>query len=239
MKLFRLGLTVMITFLSISSIHAQTADEIINKHIDAIGGKDVLAKIKSIYLEGTATAMGADYPTNTTVLVGKGFKNVTSVNGSDIIQCITDTSGWTVNPFAGQTGPTALSADAIKNGKSSLNVGGELFNFKDKGFSDSLTGRDSIEGVYAYKIKLAKPGIEMVYFIDPGTFYILKTETKLSVDGNDMLSTKTFSNYKKTDAGYVVPYTLGITNMGYDVTLNYTKVEVNKDVDPSIFAMPK
>src|SRR5674476_1385359 len=100
MKLFRAGLTVMIAFISAISLQAQTADDIINKHVDAIGGKDVLSKVKSIYFEGTANAMGADYPTTTTILAGKGFKTVTTVNGSDIIQCFTDSSGWSLNPVS-------------------------------------------------------------------------------------------------------------------------------------------
>src|ERR1017187_9196989 len=131
MKLLRYGFIAIITFISVSTIQAQTADEIINKYIDAIGGKDLLTKIKSVYFEGTVSAMGNDYPTKTTVLAGKGFKTETGVNGSDIIQCITDTSGWTVNPMAGQSEPTALPAAIVKKGQSSLNIGGELFNFKD------------------------------------------------------------------------------------------------------------
>src|SRR5674476_1174766 len=113
MKLFRAGLTVMIAFISAISLQAQTADDIINKHVDAIGGKDVLSKVKSIYFEGTANAMGADYPTTTTILAGKGFKTVTTVNGSDIIQCFTDSSGWSLNPMSGQTEATTLPPDMV------------------------------------------------------------------------------------------------------------------------------
>jgi len=240
MKLLRFGLiAIIITFISGSTTEAQTADDIINKYIDAIGGKDVLTKIKSVYFEGTASAMGNDYPLKTTMLAGKGFKTETTVNGVDVIQCITDTSGWMMNPLAGQTEPIALSADAVKQGQSSLSIGGELFNFKDKGFSDSLAGRETYQNVNAYKIKLSQPGVEYVYFIDPTTYYILKTDTKVSIGGQDISGTTTYSDYRKTDVGYVVPYTVGVTNMGYDITINYNKIEVNKEVDPNIFAMPK
>ena len=121
MKLLRFGVITITTFIiSVSTIQAQTADEIINKYVDAIGGKDVLTKIKSVYFEGTATVMGNDYPTKTTILAGKGIKTETDVNGSDIIQCVTDTSGWSVNPMAGQATPTALPADVVKKGKSAF-----------------------------------------------------------------------------------------------------------------------
>ena len=239
MKCLRFGFFTLALFLSASSVRAQTADEIINKNIEAIGGRNVLSKIKSVYLEGVATAMGTDYPTSTTILAGKGFKNVTSVNNSEIIQCFTDTSGWSINPMAGQTGPTPLPADLVKKSKSALDIGGELVNYKSKGFSDSLIGRETFQGVNAYKIKLSQPGVEIDYLIDPTTYYVLKKDSKFSVDGKDNTSSRTYSNYKKTDMGYVVPNTLVVKNMGYDITINYKKVEINKDIDPNIFAMPK
>ncbi len=234
----RLFMAIVALSFMATNVKAQTADEIINKHIAAIGGRDVLAKIKSLYLVGNATAMGTDYPTTTTILAGKGFKSVTSVNGSDIIQVFTDTSGWSVNPLAGQADPTPLPPDMAKRGRSSVVIGGTLTEYKSEGYTDSLTGREMVNGVNAYKIKLSQPGISLIYYIDPTTYYILKTDTQVNVNGSDVSNTTTYSNYKKTDAGFVVPYTLGVTNMGYDVSINYTTVTVNKDVDPRIFAMP-
>ena len=239
MKLFWIGLTVMIACISAISLQAQTADDIINKHIDAIGGKDVLAKVKSLYFEGTASAMGNDYPTTTTILAGKGFRTVTSVNGSDIIQCFTDTSGWSINPLAGQADATAMPEDIVKKGKLSLDIGGELVNFRSKGFTDSLLGRENLGSVSCYKVQLNQPGIEITYLFDPNTYYTLQTESKVSVNGQDVTSITKYSDFKKTDIGYVAPTTLTVNNAGYDVTISYTKVEVNKDVDPGIFKMPK
>ena len=239
MKIFRIGVPVMIACAGVFSLQAQTADEIINKHVDAIGGKEVLAKVNSIYMEGNASAMGTDFPTNTTILAGKGFKTVTSVNGSEIIQCFTDTSGWSLNPMTGQATATALPPEMVEKGKSALQIGGELVNFKEKGFTDSLLGREDYNGVSAYKVKLTEPGVEIVYLFDPNTYYTLKTDTKASMNGQDITSTTKYSDYKKTDIGYVVPTTLGVNNAGYDITITYNKVEVNKAVDPAIFVMPK
>lgn len=239
MKIFRIGLPVIVACAGVFSLQAQTAADIINKHVDAIGGKDVLSKVKSIYFEGSASVMGTDYPTTTTILAGKGFKTVTNVNGSDIIQCFTDTSGWSLNPMMGQATATPLPPDLVKKGKSSLDIGGELVNFREKGFTDSLLGREDYNGVSAYKVKLSQPGSETVYWFDPNTYYVLKTDTKATMNGQDITSTTTYSGFKKTDIGYVVPTTLGVNNAGYDVTITYTKVEVNKEVDPGIFEMGK
>ena len=239
MKTLRTLLIAGVTIISMSAIQAQTVDEIIGKHTDAIGGKDILMKITSISLEGAASAMGNDYPTKTTLVAGKGYKSVSSVNGTDIIQAYTDTSGWMLNPLTGQTDPIALPAEAVKAAKSSLDMELIMLNYKNKGYLASLAGREDYQGVSTYKIKLSKDGMDVTFFIDPASYYILKRDVKTTFEGKDVTATTSYTNYKKTDFGYVMAFTEGINSMGYDVSLNYTKVEFNKDIDPAIFAMPK
>lgn len=239
MKFIQSAAILCFAFFSISTVHAQTVDDIIAHHINALGGQDVLLQLKSIYFEGTASVVGNDLPTKTTVLSGIGSKTETDFNGMSIIQCFTANAGWMINPMQGQTDPTALPADAVAKGKSSLNIGGELFNYKDKGYSALLEGRDDISGVSAYKIKLSKADIELVYFIDPNTYYIIRLDTKASFNGLDFTSTSNFSDYRRSDIGFVIPYIIGTTNMGYDISIQYSKILINQDVDPKIFDMPK
>src|SRR4051812_13580589 len=99
------------------AVYAQSADDIINKHVEAVGGKDLLSKISSLYMEVSTQVMGNQMTGTVTVLNGKGFKSESSVNGQTIIQCITDTAGWMVNPMAGITQPTAMPGDAYKAGR--------------------------------------------------------------------------------------------------------------------------
>src|SRR6187399_2595497 len=100
MNLFR-SVFVSLFFLPFTFLQAQTADEIVNKHITAIGGKDVINKIKSQVVYSELSVMGSTLTSISTTLVGKGFKNVADFNGQEIIQCVTPTGGWMVNPLAG------------------------------------------------------------------------------------------------------------------------------------------
>lgn len=218
---------------------AQTADEVINKHIAAIGGKDVLNKIKTQVTQSSISVMGSDLSSTTTLVVGKGFKNVANFNGQEIIQCITPTSGWMMNPLAGQTDPTALPEDQVKAAQSVLEVGGGLTNYKEKGGKAEVTGTENVEGVKAIKLKVTdKEGKESFYYIDPATYYVIKRETTVEAGGQSVTAVSTFSNFKKTDIGFVLPYTT-VVNQGFEMTITVDKVEFNKEVDPKIFEMPK
>src|ERR1700691_443046 len=131
LKCFFLTIIALFTLYAVS---AQTADDIINKQIDAIGGKDLLGKINSMYVEATMSVMGNDAPSSVTLVVGKGYKTEMDFNGQKIINCITDNGGWMVNPMAGASDPTAMPADQYKNYKDELTIDGPLLNYAAKGY---------------------------------------------------------------------------------------------------------
>jgi hypothetical protein len=238
MKMLRTVFAGML-LLSSAYLQAQTADDVINKYITAIGGKDVITKIKSQVIESDLSVMGSSLTSKTTILVGKGFKNEASFNGQDIIQVVTPTGGWMINPLQGQTDPQALPEDQVKAAQSSFDLGGDLFNYKDKGNKVELAGNEKVEGINAIKLKMTnKEGKESFYYLDPATYYIVKRETTASINGQEMTTFATFSNFKKTDIGFVMPFTT-VSNQGFEITINVNKVEFNKEIDPKIFEMPK
>jgi outer membrane lipoprotein-sorting protein len=233
------SILVSLFVLPFTFLQAQTADEIVNKHVDAIGGKAVIEKIKSLIIHSDLSVMGTTLTSVSTTLVGKGFKNVANFNGQEIIQVVTPTGGWMVNPLAGQTDPQPLPDDQVKAAQSALDAGSDLFNYTAKGSKVELVGRETVEGVNTYKLKLVdKDSKATFYFLDPTTYYIIKREATTNINGEDVTAISTFSNYKKTDFGLVIPYTT-ISNQGFEITISVTNVEFNKEVDPKIFEMPK
>lgn len=215
-----------------TNVSAQTADEIIEKHIVAIGGADKLSKLNSVIMEAKVVAQGMEIPMTMTRAHNKGWRldiNVMGMNGWIVMR---PDSGWTFMPFQGQTKPDAMPQEAIKEGLDQLDVQSELFNYKEKGHTVSYLGMDDVEGTECYKLKVVtKTGNTNYYLIDPSTHYIVRSITKRKANGQEMEVESDFSNYKPIEGGYVFAHTI-TSQMG---PMEVVKITVNSEIPDSKF----
>jgi hypothetical protein len=242
MKTLKLGsFLLLMGAINTTALRAQTADEIVGKHIEALGGKAMVSGIKSVVIESTVEVGEMGQATSTTyILNGKGFKNELDFNGAKIIQVVTDKSGWGLNPMAGQTSPVSLTDEQVKTGQAQLQVGGPLVDYATKGYKVELIGKDTTGGMTDYKLRLTgATGLEATYYISGKTWLLDKEVDKVNAQGQEIETTTTYSDYKKADGGYVYAGTRSVVLPQITLTITNKKVEVNKEIDPKIFDMPK
>lgn len=232
-----LGLFTLVLLLNVA--RAQTVEEVIDKHVAAMGG-DKYSGIKGIKMEATAQIMGMDLPSTTTIMQGRGMRSETTVQGSAIVQAIDGDKGWMINPMTGQTGATALPEDQVKMSVGQLDLTG-LYNYKAKGHKAELMGEEKMEGapVYVVKVDMAN-GATATHYISKDTYYILKSVINTEVQGQAVEVKTNFSNFKQVD-GVTFPFTTEMESpaMPGVMTMMVNSVQVNPTVDESIFAMPK
>jgi len=216
---------------------ALTADGVVAKYIEAIGGKQAIGQVKSLSMETSVQVMGNDAPGSTEVLDGVGYRNETQFNDSKIIQVYTPKGGWQVNPMAGMTDPTPLGKDQYNAGKDEIYVGGQLYNYAALGYKIELVGNDPD----TYKVKLTtKDNLESTYVIDAATFLVRSAIRKGKMQDQDVDITTTYTDYQKADGGYLIPRSIGVDFGGqFQITIAVKKVEINPTIDPAIFEMPK
>lgn len=232
-------LVTITALLSFTMLWAQTADEIVGKHIEAIGGKEKLSQINSLYIESATEVMGNKSATKTTILTGKGFRNETDFNGQQIVNVITDKGGWAINPFGGSGEATALPEEQYKAGQDQIYID-PLLNYAERGAKVELLGKEKVGSVDALKLKYTnRNNSETTYFIDPSTFYIVQAVKKGMAMGQEVKVTINYSDIRKTDFGLSIPYTTDIDMGQFALKINAKKVEVNKVIDQALFEMPK
>jgi len=237
MKTFLLSVVSLFLFFIAQS---QSADEIIAKHIDAIGGKEKLSQITSVYQEQSTQVMGNEGSSTVNILIGKGYKTEINFNGQILVQVITDKGGWAINPFTGATSATAISEDQYKSSEDIIYFPDPLFNYAAHGATVELLGQEKVGDVNAYKLKyLNKDSVASILFIDPNTNYVIKETKTGEMQGQQVEMTYTYSDYKKTDFGVFVPFLINVDMGQFSISTTIKKVEFNKPIDPSIFDMPK
>jgi hypothetical protein len=228
-----LSLSILAIFATAIS-YAQTADELINKHIEAIGGKENWKKVNSMRSEATLSTQGIDIPVVITQVHNVGMKQEFTVMGMSGYSIIGVDGGWNFNPMQGQQKPEPITQDELNIGKEQLDLQGEFLDYKEKGHNVELLGNEDVDGTSCYKLKLTrKSGREATYLLDPKSFYIIRAVSKLTANGQEIESTINLSNYQKLPAGIVVPFTMENTML--PAPINMKKIEVNVAVDQSIF----
>jgi len=213
-----------------------TADQVVDKYLDAIGGKEAIGQVKSLSMTTSAQVMGTDAPGTIVVVDGVGYRSDTTFNDAKITTAFTAKNGWQVNAMAGMNDPTPLPDDQYNAGKDQIFVGGQLYDYAAKGSKLELASSDKD----TYTLKLTtKDGLDTTYVIDGATFLLKSSTRKGKMQDQDVDITTSYSDYQKVDGGYMVPRTLLVDLGGqFQIPITVTKVEVNKTIDPTVFDMP-
>jgi hypothetical protein len=238
MKMNRTLALLLTAILAVCGAQAQSVDEIVNKHIAAMGGRDKLKEMKTSYTEGIMEMHGMEIPVKLWVVNDKAVRMELEVMGMSNIQVATRTGGWMQAPAMGITEPKAMDSGMVKLMQPRLDLAGELFDYKTKGKKVSLEGKETTNGVEAYKLKVTQPdGTAFNLFIDAATYYLDKMQGHVNVKGQETEFVVTFTDYKKTTNGYAYPTSTTQEPAGTKISI--TKMEVNGPLDDTLFQMPK
>lgn len=215
-----------------NSAISQKQDEIISKHIEAIGGKENWNKVKSMRSEATMKANGAEIKMTFLQVDKKAMRQNISVMGMEGYSIITEKEGWSFMPFQGQTKPEPMTADDVKNSQDNLYLQDEFITYKELGKKLEFIGKDDMDGTECFKFKMTdKNAQETTYYLDASSYLTIKQTTKFKSDGKEMEGSTMYSNYKKLPEGVVYPMTVG---GGWGDT-EFTKIEINPVIDEKEF----
>jgi hypothetical protein len=90
-------------------------------------------------------------------------------------------------PFQGKKDPEALPAEQAKIMDEQADFDGQLVDYKEKGSTIELVGKEPVEGTDAYKLKLTTKGGEVrYYFLDAEYFLEIRTEASRTIRGTPM-----------------------------------------------------
>jgi outer membrane lipoprotein-sorting protein len=219
-----------------------TLDQIVQKHIDAGGGADKINAIQTMKATGTASLMGGQIEAAMTVTVKRpsSMRMEMAVQGKSIVQAFDGTTAWSINPF-GSPDPQKSNEEDTQAVKDDADfIGGALFDYKAKGNTVELIGKEDVEGSPAYKIKVTRKSGNVQYlYLDTQTFLVMRTTGKRKQMGQELDLETNHGNYKAVN-GVMVPFSIDTKSSGKSIMqLTMEKVEMNVPVDDAMFRMPE
>ena len=226
---------------------AQTADEIIEKSIAAIGGRAAHAKLKSRATLGTillGTPAG-EIPGSIELLNAAPNKSrtlikadLTSLGVGQLVidQRFNGAEGYVLDSLQGNREMTGNQLANMKNGS----FPHPFLDYKEQGTTVALSGKEKVGDREAIVVTFTpKGGSPIRQFIDATTFMPIQMVVKVEVPQmGELEQTTEFLDYKEVD-GVKIPFRLKASSSIQSFTVSLTSVQHNVEVDDTLFSRPK
>jgi len=238
----RHALIVLAAFSCVSLFgRAQTADELVNKNIEAKGGLEKMKAIHSIRMTGKLTGGGGF-----TATVGQEnlrpnlVRQTFSLQGMTGIQAYDGNTGWQIQPFGGHKDPELMGEDDLRDLLLAADFDGPLVDYREKGNTVDYLGHDIVDGDDALRLKVTlKNGDVIYYFLDPDTYLEIRKEVQEFIRGSIHESVSEMGSYKPV-AGVMFPFSIaqGSKTNPAESTTTIEKIDVNVPIEQANFALP-
>ena len=223
-------------------LHAQApgalpeAKGIIDRHVEAVGGRAVIKARQSVKATGTmsiaANGMSGAIEIYS-MRPNKQLVKMTLGGVGDVLEGFDGTHAWSLNPMSGPrllTGDEATQRALDADFDTNLDPGAKYTSLK-------TLEKTTFDGRDCYKVSLVrKDGVEDIEFYDVKTGLKAGSINTRKNEMGTLQITSTFNDYKQFGP-MLQPTLLKQSAMGAEIVTTITGVEFDK-VDPSVFDLP-
>ena len=222
----------------------QNADQIVEKHIAAIGGRDALAKIKSRKATGTATisVQGMDLsgpietyhqaPNMQRLYITLDLSAMGAPEPMVLDQRFDGTAGWTLNSMQGDQPMTGAQLENMKTSTFPT----PMLTYKENGTAITVLPNETVAGKSLVVLQVApKTGTTSKVYLDPETYLVVRSVAKVDTpEAGQIEQVSEPSDYRVVD-GVKVPFKVVQSNPMQTVTFVLKTVEHNLTLDQAMF----
>ncbi|MCB0374413.1 MAG: outer membrane lipoprotein-sorting protein [Sinomicrobium sp.] len=246
--------TVKLFFIALAAsaflpLNAQTADEIIANFLENTGGKENWQKLSGFKFSAKLNMQGFELPLEVIQLKDGRQMSSAMFQGKEIKQGVYDGKTlWSINFMTMK--PEASDTETTENFKLSINDFPDPFiNYREKGYTIELMGKETIEGTETFKIKLVKEPVTVdgkkeddisYYYFDTENFVPIVVESEVrSGPAKGMTQQTTLSDYQDV-GGLYFAFSTKVSFKGQPggQSISIQSVELNPVVDDALFKMP-
>jgi hypothetical protein len=217
-----------------------TVDEIVQKHIEALGGTARLNAIQTLVVTGTASILGqTEAALSIQVKRPNQLRLEITFQGKKVVQAFDGETAWTINPLVNPEPKQSSEDDTRAAQESSDFIGGNLVDYKSKGNSIELVDTEEVDGSAVYKLKITKKSGAVEFdYLDAKSFLPVKTEGRRKQLGTEVLYESKIGGYKPVE-GVLLPFNVKqLVNGQLAMEISIEKMDANVPVDEAVFKMP-
>jgi hypothetical protein len=236
----RTFVSLLVAFAAAAAASAQSADELIEKNLQARGGREKLKSVQSLRMSGKMMMGEMEAPFILEQKRPNSVRMEFTVQGMTGVQAYDGATGWAVMPFMGKKDPEKMSAEDLKDIEDQADMDGPLVDYKDKGHQVEYLGKKDIEGTPVHALKVSKKNGDVVtLYLDADAFLEIKAEGKSQRRGQEMEMEIAFGDYKEV-GGILFAHSLDIKPKGAPAGqhLVIDKIELNPELASERFVMP-
>ena len=235
-----LGLALAVAYPA--GLRGETLDSLIARHVAARGGMERLEAIQTLRMSGRATAgpgkvalVTREVSTPGRVRTEFASQGVTAVYACDGAKC------WYVDPLEGVFDAELMSESDTSLAIEQADILGPLVDWEAKGHSVELLGKEEIDGLETFKLKvtLAGGGVQTLN-LDTESALLVRRVKMWNLGGRAVEMETTFSDFRSV-GGVVFPHFIKSGEKGRfeDLEVIVEEAELNPPVDDSRFEMPQ
>jgi hypothetical protein len=220
----------------------QTAEELVDKNIQAKGGMEKIKAIHSLHMTGKLTGGGGFTATVTQDGMRPNLVRETfSLQGMTEVQAYDGTVGWQIQPFGGHKDPELMGDDDVRELLRDADFDGPLVDYREKGNTVEYLGHDVVDGDDALRLKVTlKNGDILYYYLDPDTYLEIRKEIQEFIRGSIREKVVDLGSYKPV-AGVMYPFSIASgpkSRPDAAQTTTLEKIDVNVPLAKSGFELP-
>ena len=220
---------------------AETAEEIVAKYVQNVGGMGKIQAVKTLRRTGKFIGDGGfearvvqENKRGNLVREEFSMQGLTGINAYD------GKTGWKVQPWRGKKDPEPMGEEEMKGILEDSDFDGPLVNYQQKGNKVEFAGMDEVEGTDVFKLKATLPnGDVFCYYMDTDHYVPIKVETKRMVRGAEREYETMLGDYKEV-SGWYLPFASesGVKGSQDRSQVVYAKIEANVPIADSRFSKP-
>lgn len=221
---------------------ALTVEELIEKNLEAKGGRATLEGVQSARVTGKMNMGGMEAPFVYQWKAPDRIRIDFTIQGMTGIQAFDGENGWTIMPFLGKTDPEKMSAEDAALLADDADFRGPLFDPGSKGYTVEYVGEEEVEGTPTHRLRLTKEdGTVSHLYLDQEYFLEIQQDSRRTLRGQEVETRTTVGDYKEV-GGLILPHAHEVsTSMapGQSQTMTFETIELNVEIPDASFAMPE